>query len=837
MSKKNKKLTYISLFSCAGVGCFAFNRQEFSCIATNELLEKRLAIQKFNNKCARLEGYIQGDLCEKTTKEKIYNEVAWWKQHEKIDSVDVVIATPPCQGMSVFNHKKKNNEINRNSLVLESIEIISHVLPKFFIFENVPAFLKTFCMLEDGSEMTIKEALNNKLGSLYSINAETINFKNYGSLSSRTRTLVIGVRNDFAKFTSPVELFPNYVTEQTLRQTIGHLKSLKEMGEIDKTDIYHSFRGYPEYMVDWIKDLKEGSSAFDNKNKSAIPYKRGKNGELIQNANKSRGKYRRLYWDNVAPVIHTRNDQLASQNTIHPCDNRVLSIRELMLVMSIPKDFQWSSLPYHELNKLSPSEKVDYLKKNEMLIRQSIGEAVPTKIFEKIAVKIKDILVYKELTDKEILHIIAEKQLTDITNLRNFVVNERKLGIASLSRIVELANNKREENAAFYTGKETLSKIFENLPEINQETINILEPSVGAGNFLPFIVAKYSHATKLNIDVVDIDSDILEVLKVLNKKRTFPHNVKIKYIHADFIEKTFNKKYDLVVGNPPFKQLSQKNSNLLAYKQITNLHSKNIISFFLEKSGMVAKNITLILPKSFLTAGEYGPIRQRISKYAVNKIIDFGKKGFRGVNIETICIFFSTENKPNKTEIESFSRNELLIQQQKYIMPKDLPNWLIYRNKAFDDVLQRKQMNAFTYFRDRYLSKKNTYEKGDIWIIQARNLNRDGSLVHIKGYDRYIKNEDLNDLACAKYKDSTNIYIVPNMTYYPRIIEKPKGTVVNGTVAILIPKENIKINKEDINFICSREFEEFYRIAMNRSVRTLNIDSASIYYYCISCKM
>ena len=47
---KDKTLTYISLFSCAGVGCFGFKKAGFECIATNELIERRLNVQKFNKK-------------------------------------------------------------------------------------------------------------------------------------------------------------------------------------------------------------------------------------------------------------------------------------------------------------------------------------------------------------------------------------------------------------------------------------------------------------------------------------------------------------------------------------------------------------------------------------------------------------------------------------------------------------------------------------------------------------------------------------------------------------------------------------------------------------------
>ena len=37
--------TYISLFSSAGIGCYGFKMEGFECIATNEIIERRLGIQ------------------------------------------------------------------------------------------------------------------------------------------------------------------------------------------------------------------------------------------------------------------------------------------------------------------------------------------------------------------------------------------------------------------------------------------------------------------------------------------------------------------------------------------------------------------------------------------------------------------------------------------------------------------------------------------------------------------------------------------------------------------------------------------------------------------------
>ena len=87
---KNKTLTYISLFSCAGVGCFGFKKAGFECIATNELIERRLNVQKFNNKCKYESGYICDDITTDETKEKIFTEIDRWEKLGN-DRVDVLV--------------------------------------------------------------------------------------------------------------------------------------------------------------------------------------------------------------------------------------------------------------------------------------------------------------------------------------------------------------------------------------------------------------------------------------------------------------------------------------------------------------------------------------------------------------------------------------------------------------------------------------------------------------------------------------------------------------------------------------------------------------------------
>lgn len=62
-----------------------------------------------------------------------------------------------------------------------------------------------------------------------------------------------------------------------------------------------------------------------------------------------------------------------------------------MRLMSIPTSFRWTDDSLERLNSLSMTEKTRYLLQNDINIRQSIGEAVPTEIFRQIAEEIKKV--------------------------------------------------------------------------------------------------------------------------------------------------------------------------------------------------------------------------------------------------------------------------------------------------------------------------------------------------------------------------------------------------------------------------------------------------------------
>lgn len=822
----SNKLGYVSLFSSAGVGCYGFNQVGYDCIVTSELIQRRIDVQKFNKVCSLDEGYVAGDITDPIVRSQIFKSIDNWKKINKKNEVDVLVATPPCQGISVANHKKKD-ELGRNSLVVESIKIINQILPRYFIFENVRGFLNTVCTDIDNNNKSIREAISSNLRAEYNIAFRVINFKEYGSNSSRTRTLVIGVRKDIIEI-APYELFPEYRKAPTLRELISDLPSIANMGDIDSNDIYHAFRPYNEKMLGWIKDTKEGQSAFDNEDELKRPHT-VVDGKIVPNQNKNSDKYKRCYWDAVAPCVHTRNDILASQNTIHPDEPRVFSIRELMRFMSVPGDFRWSENGLDELNKLSLEDKRKFLKKHEMNIRQCLGEAVPTGVFRSIAQNIANFESRELLSLNKIKRLIEKNSLERIDNLIEYFAIE-KPGFVAATKIAELANAKRLDDAAYYTRQDVCFNLVNDLPDFNQKkTIRILEPSVGVGNFLPTIFGKYKDKQKVQLDLVDISSDSIRILKRVLKTIKVPDNFEIRIINADFLLHEFRNKYDLVVGNPPFGKVeSNKFAEYFNAGIGIKVKSRNIFALFYEKALEIGEVVAFISPKSILNAPEFKHLRSLLQEFAVCKINDYGEKGFNGVKIETISMQINNKLQPTDTVVESFILRSYATHPQSYVIDSNFPYWLIYRDEYFDDMIDKLQLDIFTVYRDRSLTSKNMNQRGKIRVLKSRNI-LNGTYTELDN-DQFVESTNASPIA-DKYFNNENVVIAPNLSYYPRATFLPKGVIVDGSAAILVPKQDIQITPQSLAFFASREYFLFYRIARNYATRSLNIDSSSVYFW------
>lgn len=832
MIKKSETLTYVSLFSCAGVGCYGFKKEGFECVATNELEPRRLEVQKFNAKCRFDSGYIGGDITLDVTKQLIYDEIERWQKLGN-DRVDVIVATPPCQGISATNHKKNEHDVQRNSLVIESVEIVKKTKPRIFVFENVLGFQKTLCVPDDDKPVAIGDLVRRELGADYIINGRVLNFMNFGSNSSRTRTLMIGVDRNLRNTIVPYDLFPDFTATKTLRDVIGGMEGLG-WGEISSKDFYHAFRTYPQNMRAWIHDLKEGESAFDNENPVLRPHKIV-GGVRIENIKKNRDKYTRQLWDRFVQCVQTRNDQLAAQNTIHPVEDRVFSIRELMRMMTIPEDFKWVPYTLRELNELPENEKRRLYKQHETNIRQCIGEAVPTQIFVEIAKRVKGALTPGVSLPNDINKFIESNDLSSSEKLYQFVEsNKDGYSIFDLMRIAELANCRREQTEAFYTNKFMTDLTMDCLPNFSQKVVRILEPSVGVGSFLPFLFKRYADIERVELDVVDIDPESIRLLRALLTKIRIPRNFKIRFICADFLRFDFSKRYDLVVGNPPYAKIKR----IAGYEEVLllnhNTNTKDLAELFLEKCLRLADFVALVMNKTILTTDEYALTRKLLSGMRINSILDFGRYGFTGVSIETMCLMVEPRRKPSYVFVFNMKHNLWLRQKQEYITDTSFPYFIIYRNDDFDKVASKMLFGKFDVVRDRQITKNNSTKEpsgSTMRVVKARNIDDAGNIISIADYDTYIEKSIVKDLSVSKFVGDESVYLSPNMTYNPRVIRNRPGIIPDGSVAVLIPKEPMNLTDYQLNYFASDEYRKFYAIARNLSTQSINIDKTSVFFF------
>ena len=76
-----KPYTYVSLFSSAGVGCFGFKEEKFDCVLTNELVERRMEVQKCNAKCSDPRSYLCGNINDPEIQKYALNYINEYKKN------------------------------------------------------------------------------------------------------------------------------------------------------------------------------------------------------------------------------------------------------------------------------------------------------------------------------------------------------------------------------------------------------------------------------------------------------------------------------------------------------------------------------------------------------------------------------------------------------------------------------------------------------------------------------------------------------------------------------------------------------------------------------------
>ena len=185
-NKRETGINVLSLFANIGVAEAYLKKIGVNVVIANELIERRAILY---SKIYPETHMICGDI----TNEKIFKKIV----DESIDrGVNIIMATPPCQGMSTVGQKVVDDE--RNRLVCQVIDSIKEIKPKYALIENVPMFFNTKIIVGE-NEILIPELLDKELGKDYVINKFLIDTKDYSVPQSRERAIVLMTRKGQAK--------------------------------------------------------------------------------------------------------------------------------------------------------------------------------------------------------------------------------------------------------------------------------------------------------------------------------------------------------------------------------------------------------------------------------------------------------------------------------------------------------------------------------------------------------------------------------------------------------------------------------------------------------------
>jgi DNA (cytosine-5)-methyltransferase 1 len=418
----------VSLFSSAGIGELGLLKNGIDIVLSNEIDERRHQLYAHNfpsTKC------VQGDV--RVHKGEILD---YWRDSFPGEVPFLVYATPPCQGMSTngvgrlgygVRAGERSPTDERNRLIIPAMDIVTALQPRWVLLENVPGMAKTEIQDEDGKLVNILKYVERRLGGEYVGRGEVVACEDYGIPQTRRRLITIytrvpgGIeyfnRNGFT-------FFPETWRKPrvTLREAIGQLPPLDAERGNDSRPDFHPLHYVPVMKPEkywWISHTPEGDTAFNNqcvnptcgfqgneryrdvhenggsRRRGDTPVHCSECGELLPRPSLVDRKtgdrrlirgfhsaYRRMKWDVPATTLTQNFLYEASDNKVHPDQNRVLSIYEALILQTIAE---------YEYDFSPGGTRVP-----DPWIAEIIGESVPPRLIDMICAMMVEVSHVRE---------------------------------------------------------------------------------------------------------------------------------------------------------------------------------------------------------------------------------------------------------------------------------------------------------------------------------------------------------------------------------------------------------------------------------------------------------
>ena len=178
----------LSLFASAGIAEMNLGKY-VDIVLANELLPIRGKVHRFWHPNAEM---ICGDITDDTIKNDIIQKSIEQK-------VDCILATPPCQGVSLIGKNKRNDQFvkdPRNFLIFHALDIVDKTNPNVVVIENVDRFAKMFFPYESDM-LSIVDILKKKYEGVYHVLHGAISpMLGIGPADIRLKELMVRLQGD-----------------------------------------------------------------------------------------------------------------------------------------------------------------------------------------------------------------------------------------------------------------------------------------------------------------------------------------------------------------------------------------------------------------------------------------------------------------------------------------------------------------------------------------------------------------------------------------------------------------------------------------------------------------
>jgi len=235
--------------------------------------------------------------------------------------VDVIIGGSPCQGYSIAGKQNPNDP--RNHLIFDYVRFVLELLPKYFVFENVPPVTKS-----DNFNKFL-EILSEE----YDIDYKILDASDYGVPQFRKRLIAIGTRFDMRSpnFPEPME------NKVTLEMAIGDLPNIEDIDELNYKDSIFIGHGEPTDYSLKLNGFLGSERLLTCSMKTRHDYFTKKHFAKMIPGEPDTDRRVKPFCDRPLPTVITH------RKLVHPIYNRFLTTREAARVQSFPDWFLFDS--------------------------------------------------------------------------------------------------------------------------------------------------------------------------------------------------------------------------------------------------------------------------------------------------------------------------------------------------------------------------------------------------------------------------------------------------------------------------------------------------------------